>query len=229
LLGEEPLDFCVLFSSLASVLGGLGFAGYSAANAFLDAFAPWHNTVSSTHWTSVNWDTWQTRENGHGDFGATLKDLVMSPGEALRAFDHVVARATAFHQVVNSTGDLEARLNQWVRRIGLVYEPAAGPAVHPRPALGTRYEPPTNAAERTIAGIWERVLGLEVGIHDNFLELGGNSLIGTQMIGRLRQAFQVSIPLSLLFRAPTVAEMAVAVEMALIEEIEKAGAPGAPT
>ena len=53
--------------------------------------------------------------------------------------------------------------------------------------------------------------------------------IGTQMIGRLRQAFQVSIPLSLLFRAPTVAEMAVAVEMALIEEIEKAGAPGAPT
>ncbi len=43
----------------------------------------------------------------------------------------------------------------------------------------------------------------QVGIHDNFLELGGNSLLATQAISRLRETFQVELPLRLLFTSKT--------------------------
>ncbi len=55
---DVPLDFCLLISSNAAVLGGLGFAAYSAANRFMDAFAASRNGRGGTPWTSTNWDTW---------------------------------------------------------------------------------------------------------------------------------------------------------------------------
>jgi len=76
--------------------------------------------------------------------------------------------------------------------------------------------------EQEIAAIWSTLLGIEqIGIHDNFFELGGHSLMGTQLIVRLRQAFQVDVRLTIIFEAPTVAELALAIEMMLIEEIEQ--------
>ncbi|MEG4248120.1 amino acid adenylation domain-containing protein [Microcoleus sp. Pol10D4] len=65
---------------------------------------------------------------------------------------------------------------------------------------------PRTPDEQLIAEIWAEVLGLErVGIHDNFFELGGHSLLATQAISRLREAFQVEVPLRSLFESPTVA------------------------
>ena len=53
-------------------------------------------------------------------------------------------------------------------------------------------------------------MGLDrVGVHDNFLELGGDSLLASQVISRVIKNFQVDLPLRLLFEAPTVAEMGV--------------------
>jgi acyl carrier protein len=100
---------------------------------------------------------------------------------------------------------------------------ADGPQTfHPRPQLPNPYVAPSNETEAKVAEIWQSILGLEqVGVHDNFLDLGGHSLLGTQLIARLRQAFRVNLPLTVLFDAPTVAELAVAVEIALIDELEK--------
>ena len=53
------------------------------------------------------------------------------------------------------------------------------------------------------------LLGIaEIGIHDNFFDLGGHSLLGTQFLARLRARFSVDVPLDCLFRTPTVAELA---------------------
>ena len=52
-LRDRVLDFCLLMSSLSAVLGGLGFAAYSAGNLFMDAFARTKSRQSGTHWISV--------------------------------------------------------------------------------------------------------------------------------------------------------------------------------
>jgi acyl carrier protein len=63
--------------------------------------------------------------------------------------------------------------------------------------------------EDQVARIWAEVLSLgQVGIHDNFLELGGHSLAATQVISRIIEKLNLELPLRLLFDAPTVADMA---------------------
>lgn len=74
---------------------------------------------------------------------------------------------------------------------------------------GTGYVPPRNPIEEILAGIWIKVLGIsQVGIYDNFFELGGHSLLATQIITRIRNLFQVELPLQTLFDSPTIAELA---------------------
>src|SRR6266568_2635217 len=68
---------------------------------------------------------------------------------------------------------------------------------------------PHNDTQKSIARIWREVLKLEaVGIHENFFELGGNSLLAGSMLARLRDSFEVDLPMRAVFAAPTVAGLA---------------------
>jgi len=79
--------------------------------------------------------------------------------------------------------------------------------------------PPRDGVEKAIAGLWQRLLGLEtVGVHDNFFELGGHSLLGTRVIAALREEFGVELPLRALFEKPTIADLALAVAQARVEQ-----------
>ncbi len=215
-LADKELDFCLLFSSLSSVLGGLGFGAYAAANRFLDAFVSAHNERSPQWWHLVNWDTWQLYAGQHDTIGQTVAQFEMLPVEGCQAVEHVLGQQR-FAQLINATGDLEPRLNVWVRSIDQVVEKTR----LPRPDLLVPYIEPDGEMEIQMAQIWAELLGLEqVGSQDNFLELGGNSLIGTQLISRVRQAFQVNLPISILFDAPTPESLAVAVEMTIIDQLD---------
>jgi acyl transferase domain-containing protein len=80
---------------------------------------------------------------------------------------------------------------------------------HPRPLLHSKYVAPMTATEHAVAEIWQEVLGIEhVGTHDDFIELGGDSLVATQVISRLRAMFTQNIPLATLLENPTVARLA---------------------
>ncbi|MGB7947042.1 MAG: phosphopantetheine-binding protein, partial [Candidatus Binatia bacterium] len=78
-----------------------------------------------------------------------------------------------------------------------------------RPDLPTEYVGPATPVERLLASIWTEVLSIgQVGIHDNFFDLGGHSLAATRVISRVTKQFRLELPLQSLFQSPTVAEMA---------------------
>ena len=82
-----------------------------------------------------------------------------------------------------------------------------------RPELEANYVAPRTPIEQQITDIWMQVLNVKrVGIYDNFFELGGYSLVGIQVVSRVRQALQVEILMSNLFELPTVADLAERVE-----------------
>ncbi len=86
-----------------------------------------------------------------------------------------------------------------------------------RPELEQPYVAPRNDVEKALAAIWSRLLGVRrVGIHDNFFDLGGHSLLVTQVVSRVRQELAVDVPLVALFEAPTVVGLAARVEAALL-------------
>ncbi|HEY4572893.1 MAG TPA: phosphopantetheine-binding protein, partial [Thermoanaerobaculia bacterium] len=82
--------------------------------------------------------------------------------------------------------------------------PAPGEA-----AAGEACVAPRNELERSIAAVWREVLGVErVGVHDNFFESGGSSLLIVKLHGRLNEALGTDIPIMELFRHTTIDALA---------------------
>ncbi|HEY7167532.1 MAG TPA: non-ribosomal peptide synthase/polyketide synthase, partial [Candidatus Binatia bacterium] len=92
---------------------------------------------------------------------------------------------------------------------GKVNRRALPPPNGSRPDLVRIYEGPRTPMEEILANIWAEVLKVnELGIHDNFFESGGHSLIATQAISRMNRVFQIEVPLRTMFETPTVAGVA---------------------
>jgi amino acid adenylation domain-containing protein len=91
----------------------------------------------------------------------------------------------------------------------------------PAPELSRReleedYVAPRTPVEEMLAGIWSRVLSLDqISVFDNFFVIGGHSLLAAQVNSRLRDAFQIELPLRNLFEFPTIASLAERVELAM--------------
>ncbi len=71
-----------------------------------------------------------------------------------------------------------------------------------------------------LATMWQEVIGVrQIGTHENFFDIGGNSLLALQLIFRISQTFRLQLPLRQLFDTPTIMEFALSVENILFEEI----------
>ncbi|MEU6238521.1 SDR family oxidoreductase, partial [Kitasatospora sp. NPDC047058] len=203
-LADQRLDFAILCSSIASLLGGLGFGAYAAANAALDAFAQNRHGVGGQPWTSVNWEAWRfPGTGGDGDgIGAAIQEMALSPEEGRQVTDALLLGA-AQPQVVVSTTDPARRREQWTAPVAQA--PAMSRRRHERPNLRNPYVAPESGTELQVAEIWQELLGVQaVGVHDNFFELGGSSLLGLQVVHRLRQDLALAVPLTVVYEGPTV-------------------------
>lgn len=222
-LQGKTLDFCLLQSSLSTIVGGIGLGAYAAANTFIDTFA--HQQAQQTPsipWRSVNWDACLFEPTQSSSVsGANIVEFALTPQEVWQATQKILA-IDSYPQMIVSKGELENRIKQSikVKPTNKIDDVAA----HKRPNLSNAYIAPRNQIEQTIANIWQDLLGINnVGIHDNFFELGGHSLLAIQAIAKLRTSFQIELPMrSLLFEAPTVAKIAAVIVNAQPPEDELA-------
>ena len=227
--GEAKLDFLLLCSSLNSILGGIGQIDYCAANAFLDAFAHRHANRSGAKTISVNFDVW--KEVGmavNTETPASRKDIQKSTllhgitsEEGARIFSRIMSHPMP--QVLISTLDFFARLKlvsearasrQEDQGQGLSYKP-----MHGRPALSNAYVAPASPLERAVVETLQGVLGIDqVGLEDDFFELGGDSLLATRVATQLRETFGINLPLRNIFESPTAGELSRMIEEAREDE-----------
>jgi non-ribosomal peptide synthase protein (TIGR01720 family) len=202
------LDFCLLISSLSSVLGALGMAAYPAAHLFTDAFVSKHNQTSHQSWISVNLDNWLTSQLAIelANKSEISTDLFMNNREGVEVFQRILSLKKV-NQIVISTTNLQSRLEQWIKPKNLSHQSNSQPR-HSRPNLSNTYVESRNEIEQIIINIWQEVLSIaQVGIYDNFLELGGDSLLSIQVTAKANKA-GLRMSSQQLFAFPTVAQLA---------------------
>ncbi len=91
-----------------------------------------------------------------------------------------------------------------------------------RPDLDSDFIEPETEIERRLAGFWSDLLGIgKIGVEDNFFDLGGHSLIAVRLFAKVKSAFAVDFPISILFEAPTIRKCA----MLIAEKVGNIEAP----
>lgn len=146
------------------------------------------------------------------------------PAEGVEALRRALARHVELPQLAVSAKSLDSLIASVASVTASALEGASGVArssaaqsKHPRPNLSTPYVEPAGAVELQLAEIWQAVLGLEqVGVNDNFFDLGGDSVIGIQVVARAAEAGLEVTP-DQLFQHQTVRDLAAAVGPAKAE------------
>lgn len=212
------LDFFVACSSVTSVQGEFTQVDNCSANAFLDAFCLNNSFQLSTRAVAIGWDVW--KDVGMAQNAARSADLehehsqrfaaALSTAEAIEVFDRVLNFDASRSHVLVSTLDLDLS----PRRANLSAQASEGnasgatPELYSRPELSSVFVAPRNEIEHQIAEVWQSVLGLKaIGVYDNFWELGGHSVLATQVVSRLKEKFHIPLPLRALFETPTIEKL----------------------
>jgi acyl transferase domain-containing protein len=202
-LADQDLDFLVLFGSNGANVGSAGQADYCAANCFLDAFA--RHRSRNGRVITVDWGAW--KGVGMAATAAISQDRRrevqthgMSVVEGLSALDTVLAKV-AEPQVIVSAVALE----------DLLAAAGAGTSNRsvPNDAPAADVVPRVDRAEQVVREVWQQLLGVDdVGPHDNFFDLGGNSLVAIQLVSELNDRLGSRVTLGDLYEGATAAHLA---------------------
>jgi hypothetical protein len=212
------LDFFVLFSSLAALAGAPGLGAYSAANAWLDALAE-DRAVRGLPVLSIRWGRWAdvglaARRAAAGQ-GLSIPEPAMPPEVGIAHLEHLLGSgaqmAIAVPEALLERGSLPALLR--ANPLFSELPDSIGPAAHEGARIDRAYVAPTSDLEARIAAIWCEVLKLErVSIRDDIWELGGDSIVGGQIIARINRSFGTALTLRRAIEVFNVAGLAASVE-----------------
>jgi phthiocerol/phenolphthiocerol synthesis type-I polyketide synthase E len=148
----------------------------------------------------------------------------ISPREGAEAFDRILAHGFG-PRVAVSTRDLPSIVQQALHITRRELEEALGRGgartPHVRPSGAAPFVEPRTELERTIAEMYQRALGIApIGADDDFFEMGGDSLLATQLLSALNERFRVDLPLRALFESTTPARLAVAIVQRQAEQLD---------
>lgn len=213
-------DFMVLFSSNNTLVGVPGQGDYTAANAYLDAFAAFRNSLGSRTLT-INWPGWKDVGMAR-DHGVNLDGLMklMPTAEALRAFEAAMDLATdrlivgEFNWNGLDRGVLAGARLQLAPEILQGFrspriETGAFVKALPEVRLSGKAAHAYSQTERNVAGVWSEVLGYEeLDVNSSFFEIGGDSILITKVHAKLEAFYPGKVQIGDLFAFPTIAKLA---------------------
>ena len=219
---KEKPGFVVLFSSLASIIGGIGQAAYACANAFLDGFVEMAEFYGIPA-ISINWDTWketgmairaarQLKEiiNSNeedktilGNHGIGTKEGISILFQQIKEMDYNVGhRTVVVDGKLSSQSKIQSEILSHVGKTVSMEKKT-------RPALKNEYTKPISEIEVELTSILEEYTGISpVGVNDNFFELGITSLDIIHINDRINKKYANKSSLVKLYTYPTCRKLA---------------------
>lgn len=222
---SDPLDFFVLFSSLNSIIGAERNSNYSAANIFMDEYV--HGLIDKgIPATVINWTGWSETGMLHRVRQSYPEQLVVDQAdltinEGVEAFKFILGLQQP--QIFVSKGDpglLMPIYSEYHDSAEAVSSPFSSAATHTLKDIGGFRETPLkeplkyvnpswSGTENKIANIWLGILKCDqIGLEDDFFDLGGHSLNGAQVINRIEQEFGLQMEFEMLFDYATIKSLA---------------------
>jgi acyl transferase domain-containing protein/acyl carrier protein len=218
---NKELDYFVLCSSLSAATSPFGQVGYTSANNFQDSFAQ-YRMQNNNYTLSIGWDAWK-------DVGMAFDTLIKKHP---KGFENYLIQAIAsnegcdvllralnndFSNLIISVSDLNNLINNqetFKNNEAILDNETEASLIKERSVFDITYIEPTTDTEKQLAKIWENFFGLDkVGIKDDFFELGGDSLKATSLLSLVHEKLDVIIPMTEIFKCPTIKEMSLFIEM----------------
>ncbi len=200
---DQNLDFVWITSSLSSILGGLTYGAYACANRFIDGFIQ-HHKKDLKNWIGINLD-------GVGDNMISSDELIMIFEKSLSLIDH--------KQLIISIKDI----NSVIQKISNVSDQETKEDTDneiERPLLRTDFVLPTTDLETELCQMYQSFFGIsEIGVKDDFFELGGDSLKAMTFIKRVNTQFGVEINLKEFFSMSDVKRLSLKID--LLKKVDK--------
>jgi acyl transferase domain-containing protein/acyl carrier protein len=217
LLSDKELDFILLSSSHSAYDVGAGDVEYCSSNAFVDHFAAQQARTGKTPVIAINWDRWRGVGMAQA-YEAMMKTRLghvpaggMDRTQGCESFKRILSLQTLPPQIVISTCDFNERtahkdvLHQNTQDSISTEIPDS---VHNRSTLLGDYVAAQTDSQKQMITVWQEVLAIpQIGIDDNFYDLGGDSLIAIKVLSRLRDVFAVELSVNDLFERPTVKQL----------------------
>lgn len=215
------LDFCLLCSSMNALIGGLGQADNTAANAFVDLYAQWCWDQGLTYVFSLNWGA--VNQSRPRDFVSLpeFQDLSrehvknrMTDEEREEVFKRLFAMRGSLPRVVVSTIEMNHVISHWNRVADFDHlTKERNIKAKARSTVSQLQEiamiEPETEYERALAAFWEEILGITpIGVEDNFFMLGGHSLSAIRMNNKIKERFGISLHAMSVYEYPLLKELA---------------------
>jgi acyl transferase domain-containing protein/acyl carrier protein len=226
--GSGSIDFCMLFSSLSTVLGGMGFANYAASNCVMDSLAHSLSVTSDIPLICVNWDGWgfpeleaQQEGDKHDSSFQSVSRYDFSEEEGMILFQRIIdlfdsklLTMSSSPQVIISTGELMGRYQKYVcevvshKKANQTKRPKLTLPKHDGVSAKKEYQAPASEIEKTMVGIWQQLLGIaHISVKDSFFDLGGDSLTIVELTRLINAELNTKLATADLFAYSSIAAL----------------------